>query len=61
MKDYMEYNTVKPLITDPLNLLETSEKGTTSLQETNGPSSMCPLFGSFTVAIKLTNLFSRET
>ena len=30
-------------------LNKTSEKRTTSLERTNGPSPMCPLFGGFTV------------
>ena len=29
--------------------MKTSEKRTTSLQGTTGPSPMCPLFGGFTV------------
>ena len=36
------------------NQKTTSEKRTSSLQGTNGPSPMCPLFGGFTVATKQT-------
>ena len=51
-----EYTVIMPLSVSFLDFLigleKTSEKRTTSLQGTNGPSPMCPLFGGFTVASK---------